>query len=89
MLIKRIEGTTRVLGKSQGFRGLPIRDEVIHEATMGQTPAMCSAWEPTPDEIHRLAAGAPVIVRLLGRDHPPIMVEVGNPPVNSLEGDQS
>jgi hypothetical protein len=30
MHIGRIEGTTRVVGKSQGYLGLPIRDVVIN-----------------------------------------------------------
>ncbi|MBA9070250.1 hypothetical protein FHR71_004016 [Methylobacterium sp. RAS18] len=48
MQIGRIEGCTRVLGKSQGYLGLPIRDEVI-TCTVGgpKTPAMTTAWLPT------------------------------------------
>lgn len=29
MEVARIEGTTRVLGKSQGYYGLPVRDELV------------------------------------------------------------
>ncbi len=81
MIIGRIPGATRVLGKSQGYLGLPIRDEVINEGVNGPgTPAMVTAWEPTPDELDRLAKGAAVHVRILGTAHPPIMVEVGETP---------
>lgn len=30
MQIGRVEGCTRVLGKSQGYLGLPVRDETIN-----------------------------------------------------------
>lgn len=81
MQIARIDGATRVLGKTQGYLGLPVRDEVIECPTNGPgTPAMVTAWTPTPDEIARLAAGANVLVRILGTAHPPIMLDVGDPP---------
>lgn len=81
MMIGRVEGCTRVLGKSQGYLGLPIRDELIHERVNGPgTPAMVTAWEPTPDEIARIVAGAPIHLRILGTAHPPVMIEVGDAP---------
>lgn len=81
MLIGHIEGATRVLGKSQGYLGLPIKDEVIHCSVSGQgTPSMVTAWMPTPDELERLNAGSPVYLRILGTAHPPVMIEVGAPP---------
>lgn len=75
MQVKRIEGATRTLGKSQGFLGLPLRDEVVDGQAM-----MVSAWEPTPAEVIRLEAGASIIVRLWGEHHPPIKLEVGEVP---------
>lgn len=81
MQIGRIEGATRVLGKSQGYMGLPVRDEVIACTVNGAgQPCMVTAWLPTPDEISAIVAGAPVHVRILGTAHPPILVEVGAPP---------
>ena len=81
MHIGRIEGATRVLGKSQGYLGMPIRDEVIHEAVNGpETPCMVTAWLPTPEEPRLLNSGASVHVRILGTAHPPIMVDVGTTP---------
>ena len=78
MLIGRIEGCTRVLGKSQGYLGLPLKDVLINSTVDGpETPAMETAWLPTPDEIERINAGAPVILRVLGTAHPPVMIEVG------------
>lgn len=81
MQIGRIRGATRVLGKSQGYMGLPVRDETINCTVEGpDTPAMVTAWLPTPAELARLNAGAPVHVRIIGNAHPPIMVDVGEVP---------
>ena len=81
MQIGRVAGATRVLGKSQGYMGLPIRDEVINCTVGGEgTPCMVTAWHPTPAELEAINAGAPVHVRLIGTGHPPIMVEVGEIP---------
>lgn len=80
MLSIRIAGTTRVLGKSQGYIGLAVRDEIVHDTAVGgDVHAMTTAWEPTPDELARLNAGAPVYIQLLGTAHPPILVTVGDP----------
>jgi hypothetical protein len=78
MIAKRIHGATRVIGKSQGYIGLAIRDERINCAVSGDgTPCMVTAWEPTPAELDALNKGAPVLLRILGTAHPPVMVEVG------------
>jgi hypothetical protein len=77
MLISRIEHATRVIGKSQGFFGLPIRDDLISERVLGDSvPCMTTAWEPTPEELEALNAGAKVHLRIIGTKHPPVMVEV-------------
>lgn len=81
MQIGRIEGTTRTVGKGQGYLGLPIRDEKVNCTVNGpDTPAMVTAWLPTPDELARLNAGAAVHVRILGDIPPPMMVVVGPVP---------
>lgn len=81
MQIGRIKGATRVLGKSQGYFGLPVRDEPINCSVGGPgTPSMVTAWLPTPKELEALNAGAPVHVRILGTAHPPIKVDVGEVP---------
>ena len=78
MLIGRIHGATRVLGKSQGYLGLPLRDEVRNTTVDGErTPVMVTAWEPTPDELERLNKGASVHLVVVGTQHPPVMLEVG------------
>lgn len=81
MMIAMIPGATRVLGKSQGYLGLPVRDQIDHDAATGlNTPSMTTAWTPTPDELAALNAGASVYVSLLGTAHPPIYVSVGEAP---------
>lgn len=81
MQIGMISGHTRVLGKSQGYLGLPLRDVTIHSTVTGEgTPAMETAWFPTPDEIEAIIAGAPVILSVVGVSHPPVMMSVGDTP---------
>lgn len=81
MQIGRISGATRILGKGQGYAGLPVRDEPINCSVEGpNTPSMVTAWLPTPKELAALNSGAAVHVRLLGKQHPPIMVDVGEVP---------
>lgn len=81
MVIGRIQGWTRELGKGQGYIGLSLRDVVISCTVGGPgTPAMETAWLPTPDEIAAIIAGAPIILRVIGTAHPPVMLTVGEPP---------
>lgn len=55
MLSGHIEGATRIVGKSQGYLGLAIRDEAICCTVNGpQTPSMTTAWMPTPEELAAL-----------------------------------
>jgi hypothetical protein len=81
MQIGVIEGATRIVGKSQGYLGLPLRDEAILCAVNGrETPSMTTAWLPTPAELEALNSGAAVHVRILGNVPPPMMVTVGPAP---------
>lgn len=81
MHIGRIEGATRTIGKSQGYNGLPLRDELVNCTVNGDnTPSMVTAWLPTPEELVALNAGAAIHVRILGSSHPPIHLGVGPVP---------
>ncbi len=81
MEIGRIQGCTRIIGRAQGYYGLPLRDIVINDSVTGpNTPAMETAWLPTPDEIAAIAAGAPIILRVVGTGHPPVMIYTGEVP---------
>lgn len=73
-----IAGETRRIGESQGYLGLSILDTTIECTVNGpDTPAMITAWIPTHVELARIEAGAPVLLRILGVEHPPVMLEVG------------
>lgn len=81
MQIGRVQGWARELGQGQGYIGLPLRDVIINCTVGGpDTPAMETAWLPTPDEIAAIIAGAPIILRVIGTAHPPVMLTVGDPP---------
>lgn len=73
MINLAIEGTTRRIGKSQGYKGLCVRDFEFGDGT----PAMMTAWQPTPSEIARIAAGETIYLTILGTAHPPILLQVG------------
>lgn len=72
MINLAIKGTTRRIGKSQGYKGLCVCDFTFSDGT----PAMQTAWEPTPAEIARIVAGEPIVLTLLGTAHPPVLIEV-------------
>ncbi|WP_147112129.1 hypothetical protein [Tateyamaria sp. syn59] len=81
MDIGRIEGATRVCGKSQGFLGLPLRDgERFCDVAGGLVPTMTTAWFPTPSELAAINAGAAIHVSIDGRMPAPMMLSVGPVP---------
>ena len=73
MLSFAIDGTTRRIGKSQGYLGLCVRDFEYSDGT----PAMMTAWQPTPAEVAKIVAGEPIYLTILGRAHPPVLLQVG------------
>lgn len=87
MHIGRVAGATRNLGAPRGSDpakdgtcgGLPIRDEP-HGPGVNR---MVSAWLPTPEEIALIVAGAPIYLGVLGIEHPPVQLFVGNPPADA------
>lgn len=85
MMIKRIPGATRVLGKSQGYFGLPVLDQEVFDQVSGKShPTMSTAWEPDPRELDRLRRGGNVHVQIFGQAHPPIILTVGEPAADFL-----
>lgn len=73
----RPENTTRVVGRSQGYVGLPVVDLASDDAVTGPgTPVMLTAWEPTPRELRDLSAGGMVVLQVVGRAHPPVHIGV-------------
>lgn len=88
MIPAMIGGATRRLGAPADWDkqrdghcgGLAVRDE---RTTAG--PGMTSAWQPTPEELARLNAGASVHLTVLGMVHPPVSMSVGLAP-DELQG---
>lgn len=77
MDIAHIDGCTRVIGESQGYRGLPILDVLVNCTVNGEgTPAMLTAWKPSEKDLELLNAGAPIVLQVLGRQHPPVLMFV-------------
>jgi hypothetical protein len=84
MIAGRIPGATRYLGAPVGWKPdeqgdcahLAIRDMPIN----GDVPSMHSVWEPTPDELERLKAGAQIYLIIVGSSHPPVSLSVGSAP---------
>lgn len=78
-----IPGHTRVLGqpkdwdeKTQGkCLGLAVRDE-----EQEGMHALVSHWEPTPRELEVLLLGGKVQLTVMSCGHPPVRLEVANPP---------
>jgi len=82
VLIGRIQNATRVLGAPANWdqKVLPCGALPILDAPSGAGIQMISAWEPTPQELLKLVAGAPVYLNVFGTIHPPVAVFVGEPP---------
>ena len=77
MLPLRISNATRIMAETQDeYHALAIRDEVFEDGT----PCMTSVWEPTPAELAMLNAGGAVVLRILGRQFPPVTLETQPPP---------
>lgn len=89
MIPGRIPGATRYLGAPVGWEPekdghcahLAVRDMPVNGGPGNPgVPAMHSVWEPTPDELERLKAGAPVYLIVIGSAHPPVSLSVGRAP---------
>jgi hypothetical protein len=85
MLIGHIQNATRVLGAPKNWdqEKLPCGALPILDVETPAGPQMVSAWEPTPDEVAKIVAGAPVYLSVIGVAHPPVAVFVGEPPEES------
>lgn len=71
----RTKDTTRSLGEDQGFEVLHVEDRQYGDGTN----EMRTTWRLTPEERHALSCGAFLYVHVLGVNHPPIKLTVGEP----------
>lgn len=93
MEMLRVAGATREMAKHQSeYMTLAIRDDIIRNEKMA-FHSMVSAWQPTPDELAALNAGAPIYLSIFNGPYPPgtlaeVMVEHSRfPPVRLYVGD--
>jgi hypothetical protein len=81
MIIGRIRGATRVLGKPANWHETH-PDQECGELAIVDIPAeqggpqMVSAWFPTPEEMMLLRSGQPVYLSIFGTVHPPVALWV-------------
>lgn len=84
MLIARIDGATRELGKPKNWPEgqecltLPIKDIELEDGS----DVMASAWQPDSQELERLVQGGHVILWVWGTGHPPVAMTVRTRSVN-------
>lgn len=76
MLIGRIHGATRVLGKPSDMTDEQCGSLAVRDTVVDGMPVMVSAWYPTPEEVKRLAGGEPVYLWVYGTGHPPVALSV-------------
>ena len=87
MIIKHIEGSTRILNVQPDWNGadpnscgaLPIRDIATNQGNF-----MVSAWELTPVEIAALIGGATLKLWIRGEGHPVVCLTVGDIPTEDI-----
>lgn len=71
--VGQIANPTDILGEEQGFRPLPISRTVGEDGTI----YLLSAWEFTDEQRAMIAEGAPLILSVMARAHPPVGLMVG------------
>ena len=78
MIPGAIQGATKSYGKPAGMTDDECGSLLVREGHEGDWPTMTSAWYPTPEEVERLRAGAPVYLTIFGAGgHPPVALSVG------------
>lgn len=80
MIVKRIEGANHTF-VAEGCMDLPVRVAQYEGQQVFE-----SAWEPTPDELAQLNAGASITLAVLGMQ-PPVLVYVAVPTEEHLPYD--
>ena len=88
MIAGRHRSTTRIFGRPPGWT--PDQGECgnlcVADVPTSAGPAMESAWLPTPRELELIAAGAPIVLGILGTVHPPVYLSVGPAPQDNDDG---
>lgn len=80
---RHLDGAVRSVGARQGYLGISVLYGSCVLCLDGRditAPTVVTAWEPTPDELAALSAGASVMLELLAQAQPPMRIWVGTPP---------
>ena len=75
-----ISNATRNLGKPIDWddeRDGPCGSLAIRDTRLNGAPCMLSAWQPSPEELAALNAGAKIYLHVIGGIHPPVAISVG------------
>lgn len=72
----RIKGATGVLGPPAGWdhATAPVVDLYVRQDVYFGRPTVASAWQPSEEDIANILAGEPIILRIFGTGHPPVML---------------
>ncbi len=77
--MRKILGATRTgVGKSQGYLGLDIKDDIIMDGDK-TLPVMVTAWELDQQELATLMRGGSLCLSIIGTQHPPVLLFVTEP----------
>ena len=74
MKCKKISGATRTLGEAQGYIGLSVRDILVEDGHK----CMVSEWTLSAEEISMMIAGHSIQLQVLGTEHPPVRILIGD-----------
>lgn len=77
MMPEKIEGATHALGAPDGMTDDQcgaLHVKLVIDPDIG--PELYSVWRPSPEELARLAAGARVVLCVVGEGHPAVSLGV-------------
>ena len=81
-----IKGSTRVIGESQGYLPLAVRDNFVNDAATGLiTSQMVTEWTLSEGERAAIAKGGSIFLHILGTAHPPVLLMVGEASTDPVE----
>lgn len=82
MKVGKIKNSTRTIGESQGYIGLPLRESYQPNA-ISIMPGISlpgkvleSLWEFSTEDVLAIYGGAPLILTVIGDGHPPVILRV-------------
>lgn len=62
----------------EGYGGPLISLPIKFDRDDTGAPSMASTWLPTSEDMVKLVEGAPIVLKVFGYEHPPVLLEVGD-----------